>query len=110
MLLEALRALGYMRARDVVTNLPGFGNLAGLSLTAKWLVRASPDNVAAGFDFWHMALNEHWHNLEDSIRTGRPPLDFYAWVEQHPQASRRRPGVQAWMVALARIAGPDDPA
>ena len=100
-LLSALAKLGYLR-------LEGGGGAAeryrNAPMTVKWLVKSSPDSIAAGFAFWKMAFNEHWHNLEDSIRTGQPPLNFYAWVEQHPEASR---DFQNWMIAAARIAGPE---
>jgi SAM-dependent methyltransferase len=99
-LLSALAKLGYLHLESGEAA-PRYRNAP---MTVKWLVKSSPDSIAAGFAFWKMVLNEHWQNLEISIRTGQPPLDFYAWVEQHPQASR---DFQNWMIALARIAGPE---
>lgn len=39
--------------------------------------------------------------LEDSLRTGQPPLNLYSWIENQPEASR---AFQEWMIAIAGFA------
>ena len=93
-LLNALESLGYVARKD--------GRYTNTAMAARWMVRNSPSNVAAGFDYWGTILAELWDNLEESIRTGRPPTNLYAWVEQRPDTSQ---DFQAWMIAIARLAG-----
>jgi len=95
-LLEALTSLGYVRLRD--------GRYTNTAMTTKWLVRSSPSNISAGFDYWDAILSHLWDTLDESIRTGQPPTHLYAWIEHHPDVSR---DFQAWMVAAARLVGPE---
>jgi SAM-dependent methyltransferase len=91
-LLETLASLGYVSRKDT--------RYTNTRMTTKWLVRSSPTNVTAGFDFWGAILRELWTNLEASLRSGQPPTNLYAWIEQQPEVSA---AFQAWMVAAARI-------
>ncbi len=70
-------------------------------MTAKWMLRRT-GNFSAGFEFWAVSLFKLMHNLEDSLRTGQPPLNLYEWIETQPEASR---SFQEWMVAIAGFAG-----
>lgn len=74
-LLEALVALGYARrggARYDVT-----------PLTRKWLLRDSPDSMAAGLEFWSMLLLDLWSSLDASVKEGAPPFDLYnGWLDE----------------------------
>jgi 2-polyprenyl-3-methyl-5-hydroxy-6-metoxy-1,4-benzoquinol methylase len=91
-LLDTLEALGYViRQAERYANSP---------MSEKWLVRASPHSVAAGFDYWGKLLAQFWDNLEISIRSGQPPVNLYEWVEEQPEVSA---DFQAWMVAAARL-------
>ena len=91
-LLDTLQSLGYVRRKGT--------RYANTRMTTKWLVRSTPTNIIAGFAFWDTVLRELWTNLEESIRSGQPPTNLYAWVEHQPNVSR---DFQAWMVAAARI-------
>ena len=96
-LLAVLESLGYVRAA-------GAGSVyANTPMTAKWLT--APEGQAhfgAGFEFWGYNLFELMDSLEDTVRTGRPGLNLYEWIEDQPEASR---AFQQWMVALAGFAG-----
>ena len=91
LLLEALEPLGYISKK---------GNLySNTAMTAKWLVRDSPNSVASGYDFWAEALSQLWQDLEESIRSGRPRMRFYEWLEENPGTLR---DFQMWIIATAR--------
>jgi len=92
LLLSALEALGYVRQQD--------GMFANTAMTTKWMLRRSA-NFGPGFEFWANNLFALMGNLEDSLRTGRPPLNLYSWIEDQPEASR---AFQEWMIAIAGFA------
>ena len=92
LLLFALESLGYVRQQD--------GAYANTAMTAKWMLRRSA-NFGPGFEFWANNLYELMDNLEDSLRTGQPPLNLYTWIENQPDASR---AFQEWMIAIAGFA------
>lgn len=45
-------------------------------------------DLAAPLNFWGTIVFELWSDLERSVREGKPPLDFYQWLEQHPAELR----------------------
>lgn len=92
-LLMALEALGYVRAE-------GPEAYANTAMTTKWMVGERP-NFGAGFEFWAYNLFELMDDLEGTVRTGRPGLNLYEWIEDQPEASR---AFQDWMVAIAGFA------
>ncbi len=91
-LLSALESVGYVRGQN--------GAYANTAMTSKWLLRRTA-NFSAGFEFWGFNLFQLMNNLEDSFRTGQPPLNLYEWIEHQPEASR---AFQEWMVAIAGFA------
>jgi SAM-dependent methyltransferase len=100
-LLEVLESLGYAR-RQGQGAAAAYANSA---MTARWLVgRAGEPGFGAGFEFWGRNLFELMDTLEDTLRTGRPGLNLYEWIEDQPEASA---AFQEWMVALAGFAGPE---
>lgn len=92
LLLDNLQSLGYVRQRD--------SRYSNTATTAKWLTRHSAINVSVAFDYWGSLLFEHFQNLEETIRTGRPAADYYDYTEHHPEHSQL---FQAWLVAAARL-------
>lgn len=92
-LLPALAAIGYVREQN--------GEYVNTLMTTKWMLRRS-GNFGAGFEFWAVNLFELMDNLEDSFRTGQPPLNLYEWIENQPETSR---SFQEWMMAIAAFAG-----
>ena len=92
LLLSALEALGYVRQQD--------GAFANTAMTTKWMLRRSA-NFGPGFEFWANNLFALMGNLEDSLRTGQPPLNLYTWIEGQPETSR---AFQEWMIAIAGFA------
>lgn len=89
LLLNALESLGYVRRQEAT--------YANTPMTAKWLLRRS-GNFGPGFEFWGTNLFKLWDSLEDSLRSGRPALNLYNWIEDQPEVSR---AFQEWMIALA---------
>lgn len=70
-----------------------FGYLTGTSgtyaltpMSEKWLVDSPYATVEL---FWQQVLFELWDGLEESVRTGKPSVDFYAWLAERPETSRR---------------------
>ncbi|GII96971.1 hydroxyindole O-methyltransferase [Sinosporangium siamense] len=72
LLLDALCSVGYLR-HDGRTYANG--------------VAAEP--LRAGYRdimlFWHILVGRLWEDLEESIRTGRPTVDFYTWMADRPE-------------------------
>lgn len=75
-LLDALAGYGYLTRAD--------GTYANSANTGRWLLRAAPGSFAPVLSFWSALLTTWWQDLEQSIRTGGPTGDFYAWLEKHP--------------------------
>ena len=61
-------------------------------------------DFAAPFDFWGTLVFELWSDLEQSIRNGTPPTDFYQWLEQHPHELRI---FQGMLRGIAHAAAPE---
>lgn len=79
---------------QLLSALAGFGYVsrepegwASTPLARKWL-RDQPGTYLTVLSFWHTVLFELWNDLEQSVRDGRPTVDFYAWLQQHPAALR----------------------
>jgi SAM-dependent methyltransferase len=78
LLLDALVGFGYLtRSAE--------GTYANSANTTRWLLRAAPDSYAPVLSFWNAVLTELWTDLEGSVRSGRPSVDFYAWLESRPE-------------------------
>jgi SAM-dependent methyltransferase len=65
----------------------GYANTAA---TAAWLVGNGYADVQK---FWSVVLFESWADLEESVRTGKPAIDFYAWLAERPDVLRRFQGM-----------------
>ncbi|MFC4854161.1 methyltransferase domain-containing protein [Actinophytocola glycyrrhizae] len=77
-LADALVSFGYLT-----------GSAAGYELTPlsdRWLVDSPYTTVEL---FWQRVMFELWDGLEDSVRTGKPAVDFYAWLADRPETSRQ---------------------
>lgn len=100
LLLDALHAHGYLR-RNGNGSGPRYANGEA---AARWMVR---EEGRAGFadtvEFWDALLFGLWPTLERSLLEGRPPTDWYAWLEAHPRTLR---AFQSMLGAMARQAGP----
>ncbi|HYI11612.1 MAG TPA: methyltransferase [Thermoanaerobaculia bacterium] len=96
LLLETLEIFGYI-ARDG-------DRYANTTMTAEWLLPGDPTNFAGAFAFWETLLFELWGNLEKSVRSGEPPLDFYQWLERNPETLRT---FQTMLRTIARGAAPE---
>ncbi|MCT2582856.1 SAM-dependent methyltransferase [Actinophytocola gossypii] len=59
---------------------------ASTPVAAKWL--AGSAGYAVVELFWQRVLFELWDGLEESVRTGKPAVDFYAWLAERPETSR----------------------
>ncbi|WP_449062505.1 SAM-dependent methyltransferase [Planomonospora algeriensis] len=75
-----------------------------------WL--AGPENgFGAVLDFWHSLIGELWQGLEETVRTGKPQRDFYAWLGERPDVLTGFQGVQLriaeWLEEeVLELAGP----
>lgn len=96
LLLEALAALGYVQARDAAYGLT--------AMARKWLTRGGAVNLTPFYRYWGVIVEEFFPRLEDSLRTGVPPVNLYAWLEDHPDVAR---DFQEGMVALTRYVQAD---
>ncbi len=93
LLLEALKALGYVRKKDErYVNTP---------MTVKWLLRGSPTSFAGGIPFFESMVFDRWGHLDESIRRGKPALYGYDWADQQPGRWRI---YEEGMIAVARMA------
>jgi SAM-dependent methyltransferase len=91
LLLDTLAALGYLTRRGATFSLSGQAR--------KWLTDSGALNCSSFYLFWGLVMDAFFPALEDSIRTGQPPLDFYQWIDSHPDASRH---FQEGLLAVAR--------
>jgi SAM-dependent methyltransferase len=96
LLLEALEPLGYVARRGDAW--------ANTAMAATWMVSSSPTGLGPAFPFWESLFAERTATLAQTVRTGRPPADYYAWVEGQPRVSA---AFQHWMTVLARITAPE---
>jgi hypothetical protein len=72
--------------------------------TAAWLVSEAPNSYAVVLSFWLASLFELWQPLEESIRSGRPAVDFYRWLEDRPATLRQ---FQLMLSRLADMLAPE---
>lgn len=91
-LLETLDSLGY-----VVKNGEIYENT---TMTNKWMVHSSGMDLSPGFRYWH-AILPLFDNLEESLRSGKPPVNMYEWLADKPQVTQ---DFQDYMVPLAKFA------
>lgn len=100
-LLDALHAHGYVRLDDA-----GEGaarRFANSDMAARWMVRGTGPGFADTIEFWDALLFGLWPSLEQSLRGGTPPTDWYAWLGEHPRILRL---FQNMLGGMARHAGP----
>jgi 2-polyprenyl-3-methyl-5-hydroxy-6-metoxy-1,4-benzoquinol methylase len=90
-LADALVSLGYLtRDTDGYANGPA---------AARWLVTDQPGSYAPTLLLWHDLLFGLWADVESTVRTGRPRLDFYGWLGDRPETAAR------FQTMLATVAG-----
>ncbi|ONI86820.1 hypothetical protein ALI22I_24860 [Saccharothrix sp. ALI-22-I] len=82
LLAEALVSFGYLTG--------GPDGYANTEQTTKWLAGGGYAEVDK---FWSVVLFESWEGLEESVRTGKPAIDFYAWLADRPDVLRRFQGM-----------------
>jgi SAM-dependent methyltransferase len=73
-LLAALTEVGYLESTaDTYANTPA---------TAHWLT--GDGHWRTVLPLWVAMLDGQWSDLDNSVRTGKPPATFYSWLDQHP--------------------------
>ncbi|MGD8751088.1 MAG: methyltransferase [Anaerolineales bacterium] len=92
LLLDALEALGYLEMQD--------GRYANSVMTKKWMLADAPQSIAHLFSFFDTVIERCGH-LEETIRTGKPPIFGWEWFNQHPGTWER---YYAGMLDGARLA------
>ncbi len=90
-LLDTLEALGYVRKQN--------GAYANTGITRKWLLNGGAINFTPFYLYWGAIMEQFMPNLEESIRSGSPPVNVYEWIEDQPEVSRY---FQEGMIALAQ--------
>jgi len=93
LLLDALEALGYVQKKN--------GRYVNTPMTVKWLLHASPTNLAGGIPFFESMVFDRWGHLDESIRRGRPAEFGSEWLDRHPGGYRI---YEEGMIAIARMA------
>ncbi|HWM03295.1 MAG TPA: methyltransferase [Actinophytocola sp.] len=78
LLADALVAFGYL--------VPAEDGYANAPVAETWL--SGSDGYPTVELFWQRVLFEMWDGLEESVRTGKPAVDFYAWLAERPETSR----------------------
>ncbi|HRW09930.1 MAG TPA: methyltransferase [Caldilineaceae bacterium] len=96
LLLAALESLGYIKRRGELYALTG--------MSRKWLTDAGTLNFSPFYRYWGVLIEEFFPRLEESIRSGQPPANLYAWLEDHPEVSR---DFQAGMSVLTEFVKDD---
>lgn len=90
-LLDTLAAVGYLTRQGATFSLS--------AQARKWLTDSGALNYSSLYLFWGLVMETFFPSLEDAVRTGQPPLDFYHWLDSHPEASRH---FQEGLLAVAR--------
>ncbi|HVG44429.1 MAG TPA: methyltransferase [Longimicrobium sp.] len=104
LLLQALRAYGYVAAHDASDASDGGGGRWALTpLAEKWMLRGRPGSFADTLEFWDSLLFGLWGELETSLATGVPPVDWYRWLEAQPRTLRT---FQGMLAGIARRSAP----
>jgi precorrin-6B methylase 2 len=75
LLLDALEAIGYLEVQD--------GRYTNSAMTEKWMLVDAPQSIAHLFSFFDTVI-ERCDHLEETIRTGKPPIFGWEWFNQHP--------------------------
>lgn len=96
LLLETLKAYGY------VANGGGAYELTPVS--EKWMLRGRPGSYAETLEFWDSLLYGLWGELEKSVTTGAPPVDWYRWLEANPKTLKT---FQTMLAGIARHSAPE---
>ncbi|HEX2202785.1 MAG TPA: methyltransferase [Longimicrobium sp.] len=100
LLLNALRVYGYVQAS-------GENGSEAWTLTPvaeRWMLRGKPGSFADTLEFWDSLLYGLWGELEKSVTTGAPPVDWYRWLEQNPKTLRT---FQSMLGGIARHSAPE---
>lgn len=66
-----------------------------LAPAARWLLPDSPIPYGPAVSLWQHLLFRLWDDLESAVRHGRPVLDFYGWLDEHPDVREEFQQVQA---------------
>lgn len=96
LLLDTLDSLDYVSRR---------GTAFGLTRMARtWLTPAGGADLSSYYRYWG-ALTEHFLlHLDESVRTGNPPVNLYEWLDARPEVSH---WFQEGMTALAQMLAND---
>lgn len=95
-LLDALVSLKYLKQKN--------GRYGLSAMTRKWLTDDGDINFSAYFQFWGAMMEQFMPRLEESLRSGQPPVNLYEWLEEQPEVSRY---FQEGMIALTRYVKDD---
>jgi hypothetical protein len=94
-LLETLVSIGYLEKHR--------NDYSLTTMARKWMVRSSGMDLSPGFRYW-AAVMPLFDQLEESLRSGSPPVNMYDWLESQEQVTQ---DFQDYMVPLAKFALPE---
>lgn len=100
LLLNALRVYGYVAAEGE----NGSESWALTPVAERWMLRGKPGSFADTLEFWDSLLYGLWGQLEKSVTTGTPPVDWYRWLEENPKTLRT---FQSMLGGIARHSAPE---
>lgn len=95
-LLNALTSMDYLKQHGET-----YQNTA---LTKKWLLPSGELNIAPFFMYWGAVMNQFMPHLEESLLSGKPPLNVYEWLENQPEVSGY---FQQGMIEIAKYVADD---
>lgn len=97
---ETLVRLGYLNKVAA-----GYENSG---MTRKWLLDSGDINFTPFYLYWGELMDRFFPTLEESLRTGKPPINLYEWLESDdPNAATVSRYFQEGMIAIAKFVAND---
>jgi ubiquinone/menaquinone biosynthesis C-methylase UbiE len=78
------------------------------TMTRKWLLDSGDINFTPFYLYWGELMERFFPKLEESLRTGKPPVNLYHWLESDdPDAAIVSRHFQEGMIAIAKFVAND---
>jgi len=91
-LLDILETLGYIKEKN--------GEYSITKMTRKWLLDSSEISFKRGFEYYAPTVIDIWPHISDSLRIGKPYVNFYEWLYDKPEIAEV---YQTFMISLAKM-------
>lgn len=97
---ETLTKLGYLSKRG--------DRYENSGMTRKWLLDSGEINFTPFYLYWGELMDRFFPKLEESLLTGKPPINLYEWLESDdPDAAKVSRHFQEGMIAIAKFVAND---